>query len=395
MHKLLDRSHCRRGMMLVVVVWIVLILTVIAYSLAYEVRIGLKMTVQNQKRLRAQGLAKTGLAKAVMDLRNDRLIAMADRSKGSDTPQDVWAKDEDKTEIKYAGGTYTVRIIDEERKLNVNNIQVNSIRAMQSLLEEMCGIKGDDGQEIAQALVDFKDPDTKTCGQKAGDEIEYYTDWGLKKYGKTLPEGWIFRPKNDNLISIDELLEVPGITREMLYGNPEKVSQDPLDRLESKKESTALADYLTVSSSGVLNLETCSLPVLEAALAGATGGNIDVKPMAAQIDKVRGDRSKIKKGEYQDLITQLKNAGIDLTMMNSSFPVGVASTYFTIIVRGEYEGVRVTQQALVQVSLEPYNLNPDDKTKTRKRDHKAIGSLKNQPYLIIDPAVRVVHFSEL
>ena len=66
----------RRGTIMVMALWLILVLTVMAYSLAYEMRLGLKSTSYAQKRVKALGLARAGLAHAVMDLKNDRLLSV-------------------------------------------------------------------------------------------------------------------------------------------------------------------------------------------------------------------------------------------------------------------------------------------------------------------------------
>lgn len=401
-------SSRQRGALMVLSLWLIVILIVIAYSLAYEMRIGMKMTSQGKKRIQAQALAQAGLAKAVMDLRNDRLVAMADRTQSNDTLADIWTMNDDKTAIKYGGGTYTVRVIDEERKINVNNLQNSSLLALRYLIEEKAGIDKKESESIANALLDYKDQDITASGVSGGmDEIECWTDWGLKNYGRELPDGWSFRPKNDNILTIEELLEIPGITREVLYGDPKHVPMDPIERVdwleEPREESSALADYLTVNSTAQVNINTCSRGVIEAALYAAAGGMAgDVKSMASQIEKLREERLKIKDAEGLGItnLTQLQKAKIPQNMFDqlasgSIIPFGFASGTFTIISRGEFEGVRFTVQAMVQVTLEPYNLNPDDKRHESGRDRTGYGSLKSQPYLIIDPAVRVIRMWEL
>lgn len=405
MRKILDRSGKRRGLVLVLVLWIIVVLMVVAYSLAYEMRVGMKMLAQNQKKLKALGLAQAGLAKAVTDLKNTRLLAMADSNLNNDSFDSLWAKSEDKIDVPLGDGTYSVIVIDEERKLNVNSIQINSIYAMEYLLKDVGGFKDDDAQTMSQALIDYKDPDSTPCGGQGFDESTFYTAWGIKRFGKILPEGWVFKPKNDNMLTLEELLSIPGITREILYGGSGAI-RDPFADVETKSphyssskknEQLGLADYLTVNNAGVLNINTCSLTTLEAAIAAGTAGRVDPQPMATQIDKIRNDQSSLKGSNgNNNTLTSLSAAGINLAaILGSTFPPTVNSSFFTITSRGEYEGVRMTEQALVQVTLEPFALNPDDQKAIPKRDRNAMGSLKSQPNLIIDPSVHVVRFTQL
>ena len=328
-------------MVMVLVIWIVLVLTVIAYSLAYEMRISIKMTGQGQKRLKAQGLARAGLARAVMDLRNDRLLALADNSNNNDTLGDVWAKPEGKTDVPYGGGFYNVLIVDEERKLNVNALMPNSAVVLQYLLEEVGGMKKEVAEVAANAIIDYKDPDSIPIGGKGANEIEYYTDWAQKIMRRNIERNWVFRPKNDMLLTLSEMLDIPGITPEILYGNPEGMPEDPFEKtlLKKRTESKALIDYLTANSAGQLNLNTCPVKLLEAVLYGATKDKTAVK-WADKIDKARQDffRKKSTDGGVglngmQALIQEGIPAEI-VGAMEKAIPIGFNSTFFTITSRG-------------------------------------------------------------
>ena len=421
----------RRATILILTVWLIVVLSVMAYSLAYEVRLGLKSTGLNNRRLHAQALARAGLAKAVLDLKNDRLIRQAKNGLGNDTLDNIWAQTDDKTDVEMGdGGTYSVRIVDEDRKLNLNAIQGPAIPALAYLFETVGGVKAEKAQTMAEAVADFRDPDTLVSSGVGGDEAEYYTEWGLKNFGRDLAPGWTFRPKNDDLLSLDELLEIPGVTSEMLHGDGKSALLDPIERIDSEKESGALADYLTVSSGlpasaaggmpgmpGMpgqaaataqigININTCSQPVIEAminaASTGAGGGGSGLEGMAKKILDLREGHKIIKSDEGNSGITnpqQISEAGLppDVTSkMIQMFALNVSSFSFTITSRGEYQGVHKTIQANVYVILPPpFNLDPTKSDRHRRRDQRARGILKNQPNMIIDPEIHVRRIMEL
>ncbi len=396
-------SGIQRGAVLIMVLWLIVVLSVMAYSLSYEVRIGLKMTSQAQKRVQAQALARIGLAKAVMDLRNDRLIAMANQGQNTDTPDEPWAQNEDKTDLEVGDhGMYNVRIVDEERKINVNMFHMANVGGLIYLLEEVGDIKEDEAYKIAHAVIDFADPDLIPSTNEGSDEIEYYTEWGLEEYGDQLPAGWSFRPKNDIYIHVEELMEIPGITREVLYGEmgDKKVPIDPFVRIDEGEELPVLADYLTAGSVNRVNLNTCSLTVLEAMLSSATEMGTDARGAAEKIDDLR--QGLLEMGdEGASGITnprQLADAGLDETTvqtLETVFPLGVSSYFYTILTRGEYKGVRQTYKVLVNVTMESYNIDEDNPDTFGKRDHRASGLLRDQPLVKVDPAVRVVRIEEM
>ncbi|HOE98056.1 MAG TPA: type II secretion system protein GspK [Candidatus Sumerlaeota bacterium] len=399
-HTRLQPGHGSRGVILVMVLWIIVVLSVMAYSLAYEMRVGLKTTSLAQKRLAAGATARAGLAKAVTDLKNDRLIALADQGQTNDNLMEVWADKEDKTDVEFGGGTFTVRIIDEESKLDVNSIIPASMPGLVYLLREVGGFDDDEAQIIAACIVDFADADLIPSTGEGYDEVEYYTEWGLDEYGDQLPPGWVFRPKNDYYLHIEELLEIPGLTREMLYGDPREVPQDPFVRRDEEEDFPALADYLTAGRNHKVNINTARIPVLEAIFAGAMGEGGDYGRIVSRIDDLRRSRNTLEGGTGYGIAdpAQLAEAGVPaeaIELVQQLFPLGVQSHRFTIIARGTYQGVRETIAATVNLTVESYPYDPDDPDTFGLRDQAAAGELENQPYVKVDPAVRVEWMAEL
>lgn len=391
----------RRGMVLVLALWLVLVMSVIAYSLAYETRINMRMTTHARRQAIARGIARAGLAQAVNDLRNDRLLGIANQGILIDTLNDVWARTEDKTDVATGGGVYTVRVIDEDSKIDLNSLQIQSIPLLQTMLEEVCGMKKKEViQTVANAILDYRDPDFAPMFGEGDSEMDYYTEWGLKNLRRQVPEDWVFKPKNDKFFSLDELMEIPGITREMVYGEAGMTSSDPIDRIDSEEPTFALSDFLTVNGSGRVNINTCSVRLLELALMAATGGDRDAKRMAREIDDLRLRGKHLLKDQEPGItdVSQLSEAGISaeiIQKMSALVPLGAASRSFTIVSRGEYEGVRKTLVVQVQVDVSSYRIQPREPETYGMRDHRCYGYLKDRPDQIIDPEVRVIRQREM
>ena len=96
-------------------------------------------------------------------------------------------------------------------------------------------------------------------------------------------------------------------------------------------------------------------------------------------------------------IKQLSAAGLDeglLDRLSGVTPLNVHSQYFEIITQGDYTGVHANQEALVEVDLESYPINPDNEDSFGKRDAKASGMVVNQENIKFDPAVRVIQIRD-
>ncbi|MFH1860983.1 MAG: helix-hairpin-helix domain-containing protein [bacterium] len=112
MNKSLLQDKCiakQHGIALVLVLWLVLALAGIASGFIYMVRLEAQ-AVNNQKlKASALALAEAGIVHAAFLLKNDTTIL--------DSLNDEWAKP---VEQQLGEGTYSVTIVDEERKANIN-----------------------------------------------------------------------------------------------------------------------------------------------------------------------------------------------------------------------------------------------------------------------------------
>jgi len=290
--------------------------------------------------------------------------------------------------------------VDEERKIDLNTLSIEHIDMLRAMLEELCDMREGDAEVVAQAILDFTDPDLTVLNAPIEPEMEYYTEWAWRKSRLDLPEGWTFRPKNDFFLGIEELLDIPGIGREALYGDPQEVPSDPIERIDWQEESPALIDYLTVGTSGKVNINTCGDKLLHWMFVGASHNMIDVRDAATRVVRLREDLRRDRGLETQGFadVSQLAEAEIDpalLAALQSLFPMDVRSHTFRIVSRGEVGGVRETIEARVNIEMQIYPIDPEDPDTFGKRDDRASGWLKDQPNLKVDPSVFVIRQSEL
>jgi general secretion pathway protein K len=129
-------------------------------------------------------------------------------------------------------GRLSYRITDESARINLNRATRD---VLDRLLQDL-GAEKTDRDTIIDSIQDWRDPNEEH--RLNGAESDYYL-------GLPVP----YRSKNGDFNSVDELLQVRGMTRELLYGRP---------------DAPGLAEHLTVFGAAVTNLNTASPVVLRA-----------------------------------------------------------------------------------------------------------------------------------
>ncbi len=177
----------KKGLVLVTVLWVVVVLMVIVAVLGRKSRLDTKVCLARIEGIRCKWASRAGIEKAIGVLNED--------TRESDCLTDFWSdNDEDFNDIWLESCWFTVRVVDESSKLNINTVTKGQLLELPEMLEE-----------IADAIIDWRDQDdTPSAG---GVEGGYY---------ENLPFGYMAR--NGPLRTIRELLLVKDVTPEMLYG---------------------------------------------------------------------------------------------------------------------------------------------------------------------------------
>jgi general secretion pathway protein K len=203
----------QRGVALLMVLWLFMVLTVLVGEFSRSMRDDALATENLAEENQARGVAVAGINRALY-------AALRAREQNPQDPDD--ADDEEEREIDelapqelepdgtwhegtYSGGNYAVRIVDEGGKIGLN-------RADESLLRRVfanLGLDTDAQEEVVDAILDWRDPDS--LHRLHGAEADYYLG---------LPEPYV--PKDGPFDSVEELLTVRGITRELFFGVPDQ-----------------------------------------------------------------------------------------------------------------------------------------------------------------------------
>ncbi len=176
-----------KGLVLVAVLWIVVILMVLVAVLGRKSLLDTKVCLARMEGIRCKWACRAGIEKAVGVLNED--------TRESDCLTDLWSdNEEDFNDILLQRCWFTVRVIDEASKLNINTATKGQLLELPEMLEE-----------IADSIIDWRDEDDTPS--EGGAEGGYY---------ENLPFGYLAR--NGPFRTIRELLLVKDVTPELLYG---------------------------------------------------------------------------------------------------------------------------------------------------------------------------------
>lgn len=101
------------GLTLILILWIIAILSITTLSLASYMRLQLRITKNKTERLKAYYIARAGIERAILELRRD--------TNDYDALNEEWSTNEEAyNSIQFGEGEYSIQVIDEESKLNIN-----------------------------------------------------------------------------------------------------------------------------------------------------------------------------------------------------------------------------------------------------------------------------------
>jgi len=176
-----------KGLVLVTVLWVIVVLMVIVSVLGRQSRLDTKVCAARLEGVRCKWASRAGIEKAIGILNED--------TRESDCLNDLWSdNEEDLNDVYLQNCWFTVRVVDEASKLNINTVTKGQLLELPEMLEE-----------IADAIIDWRDDnDTPSAG---GVESGYY---------ENLQFGYMAR--NGPFRTIRELLLVKDVTEQLFYG---------------------------------------------------------------------------------------------------------------------------------------------------------------------------------
>lgn len=235
-------SNTKSGVALIVVMWVLVIVSLIVSSLAFEMQLEARIITAQRKRFQADRLALSGieLAKAMFAYEQE------------DTADDIFYDDPYSAQAskvaegipvsfseELGGGTVRIQIDYEKGRRKISDLTVDEWHE----LFTQANVPSVDWDELLGCLTDWQDENDLKQLNGAESDDSFYRDRG-------------YECKNAPLDTIDELLLIKGWTEEIVYGTPE-------DELENTDEPlSGLAQHLTTWGNGMVNPNSASREVL-------------------------------------------------------------------------------------------------------------------------------------
>jgi general secretion pathway protein K len=285
-----------RGIALLATMLAVALMTILVVDFATSSALGYRAAANQANELRALYLARSGVEVGLAVLERDSL-SDAQQKTPYDSLSDIWALPV--PPISVEGGTVSVSIIDEARKLNIN--QLYNLRARQvdgkfaqviARLFEGIGVSTD----LIPILVDWLDPDS--VDSPGGAEADYYM--------RLTPP---YEPRNGPIPTIGDLRALKGV--------------DDATFMQ-------LAQYLTAVPEARVNANTASPEVL----AALTPELSNSPQLVKEIVEARELKPFL-------VVTDIANLpGLGQFAARLTPLLTTRSAYFTIIGQGEFARAR-------------------------------------------------------
>jgi general secretion pathway protein K len=300
-----------KGVALILVLLMVSVIVVLTLQLNVASRSQVHEAANLGDGIRVLYIAKSGLFAGMGLLSEDRGNA--------DTLNEAWARTDtisEQSKDYFDGGHLELVIEDETGKVNINKLVEgngfnNAVKGVLSRLlsQPQFELQDREVEDLLNAIKDWIDADAEVTA--TGAENAYYQGLGKS-----------YTVRNGPMESIDELLLVRGISRELFYGTSER---------------PGLARLLTVHGEGSININTAPKEVLRALSPSITEDAVN-----RMDDYRRNAANNLTEPSWYRRVSGLQNTAID------SVTVATKSEYFQIAATGHLGTMKRTIRGIVK-----------------------------------------------
>ena len=282
------------GSALIVVLWVLVILSLLVGSLAFNMEIEARVASYYRKRLRAQHLARSGVELA-------RILLVKSSRVKDNTEEEKAAAEAGGLRMsilhlsrglgvrglqrKLASGTIELDILPEEGRRNVNMLSDDD---WEEILDQ-ANVPSEKWDELIDCFRDWVDQNDEHRLNGAESDDPFYRERG-------------YECKNAPLDTVDELLLIKGFDARIVYGGPPmEEGEDPL---------LGIAQWLTVWGDGRVNVNTADREVL------LTLPDVDEYAVDAIIEGRKGEDGEegTEDDGYKDINDVIAAAGLPETL---------------------------------------------------------------------------------
>ncbi len=234
------------GIALMMTLWTLVLLIAIAMEFSHSTRTEINTTKNFKEEIETYFLAEAGINLAIAEILQEAEYHTLDEENGEiefgrknlkDIPLSEYRKD-----IKLGNGSFSYSIEDDNGKLNLNIIPRSTITKMLELSGMGTGSLRD---TIADSILDWKDKDN--LHRFNGAEDDYYLSLSPP-----------YECKDDFFDTVEELLWLKGMSKEILYG-----TENIKETGETNQNFIGIYDILTVQNIEFINPNTVDERVLE------------------------------------------------------------------------------------------------------------------------------------
>ncbi len=243
----------RRGIALVLVLWVLTLLTVMAVGMTAAQRTETALTENQIADARFRALTDAAIAYALFGFINPPPAAPEVGLGAEETATPVWLPNGASRSWEFDGTALRIAVFNEQSRINLNLAPASILAALLVAL----GVEDEAAGAIGDAIVDWRDEDD--LKQLNGAEDADYEDDGRVAGAKDAP-----------FVAVEELQQVLGMTRELyLLAAPELTVDAAGDEVEQTFASAAVLAALQG-----ISLEEAQLQVQERDQPTLPGGQL-------------------------------------------------------------------------------------------------------------------------
>ena len=343
-------QHSNSGIALIIVLLVIVVLGLLAAGFAYSMKVETKLARNANHDAELEWLGRSGIELARYILAQEgtgpwgQYDSLMHKWAGGPGDSNSVASSIPMENYQLGNGSFSVKIVDYDRKLNINVADENILKHALSLV----GVEGAERDSIVASILDWRDPDDSTrVGGAESDDYQTNPNPGFPPYNA----------KNGPIDDLTELLLVKGVTPAMYWGSGGGHAPIPRRRLSASQSpfeevtyAVGLVDIFTPLSSRQININTASASVLQ--IFPGIDENIAGMIMGAQgragIDGVEGTIDDTPFRSPGDLARVLgPNAGMIQQFMQY---FTVRSLIFEVKVEAKIDNIRREYVALLRRS---------------------------------------------